>query len=89
MIDVELVLRLGEKDFAGVVIGQQVTADQGLTAVAFAEQHPYLIFALPAEQDGTSTVPEQQQCWHRNRRNILQLALQHPTLQPRASCRAR
>ncbi|MCY1430648.1 hypothetical protein D9M71_465990 [compost metagenome] len=82
-------LRLGEKDFAGVVVGQQLAADQRFTAIAFAEQHPHLIFALPTEQDGTATVLEQQQCRHGNRRNIFQLALQHPTLQPRASCRAR
>ncbi|MNF52149.1 hypothetical protein D3C84_334890 [compost metagenome] len=89
VIDVEFVLRLGKKDFAGVIVGQQLAADHGLTAIAFAKQHPRLIFALPAKQDGTATVLEQQQCRHGNRRNILQLALQHPTLQPRASCRAR
>ncbi|MND77771.1 hypothetical protein D3C80_694680 [compost metagenome] len=88
MIDVEFVLRLGKKDFAGVIVGQQLAADHGLTAIAFAKQHPRLIFALPAKQDGTATVLEQQQCRHGNRRNVLQLALQHPALQPRASRRA-
>ena len=82
MVDVELVLRLCKEDFADVVVGQCFALDQHFTAVAFAEQDPRLIFALPAHQHGTATVLEQQQRRQCNGRDLFQLALQQPALQP-------
>ncbi|MNT45484.1 hypothetical protein D3C72_1820700 [compost metagenome] len=81
MIHIEFMLGLGEKNLAGVVIGQQFAADQGLAAVAFAKQHPRLVFALPTQKHGTATVLEQQQRRHGNRGDVLQLALQDSPLQ--------
>ena len=82
MVDVELVLRLCKEDFADVVVGQCFALDQHFTAVAFAEQDPRLIFVLPAHQHGTATVLEQQQRRQCNGRDLFQLALQQPALQP-------
>ena len=82
VVDVEFVLRLGEEDLADVVLGQLLTLDQHFTAVAFAEQDSRLVFALPAHQHGTAPVFEQQQRGQCNCRNLFELALQQPPLQP-------
>jgi hypothetical protein len=88
VIDVEFVLGLSEEHFADVVIGQQFAADNTFAAVAFAEQQARLVVTVPTEQDGTATILEQQQRRHGNRRDLLQFAHQHPTLQAGASGRA-
>ncbi len=89
VVNVKFMLRLGEEHLAAVVIGQQFTADGHLTAVAFAEQQPRLVVANPAQQHGTAAVLEQQQRWHGDGRDLLKLALQHPTLQTGTGRRAR
>jgi hypothetical protein len=86
LVDVELVLGLGEKDFAGVIVSQQLAARlSDFTAVGLAEQNTNLIFALPTQQNRASAILEQQQRGQRNRRNLFQLALQQTPLQPGAS----
>jgi len=81
VIDVEFMLGLGEEHFADVVVGQQFSSNETLTAVAFAQQQASLVFAMPAEKYGASTVLEQQQRGHCDLWYLLQLAHQHSPLQ--------
>ncbi|MCY1410044.1 hypothetical protein D9M71_254070 [compost metagenome] len=88
MVDVELVLRLGEEHPATVIALQGFAADVHLAAIALAEQQARGIFALPAQQDGTAAFLEQQHGRHGNVRNLLQLALQQASLQASPGGRA-
>ncbi|CAG8871529.1 hypothetical protein PS627_04477 [Pseudomonas fluorescens] len=84
MVDVELVLRLGEKHLAAVVTEQGIATDVHLAAVALAEQQTRGVLVLPSEQHGAAAFLEQQHGGHGDAWDLLQLALQQTPLQARA-----
>ncbi|MCY1437194.1 hypothetical protein D9M71_533460 [compost metagenome] len=81
MVDVELVLRLGEEHPPAVVTLQRLATYMHLAAVALAEQQPRGVVILPTEQHRAATILEQQHRRHGDARNLLQLALQQTPLQ--------
>lgn len=81
VVDVVLVLRLGEEHPAAVVADQRLAADQHLAAVAFAEQQACGVGVFPAQQHGGAAFLEQQHGRHGDAGDLLELALQHAPLQ--------